>query len=207
MVNLLWSQHSRSNNLSFCTWLSIFRPNFFKSINSVLSTNDLAEDYMLSIKPWCFFKCDKELRTVGVWTCICRWEKHRLGVMELKVFIIELPTIYWFSSLSIDISSLSHKTRNDTMEDGIFVGKNFSFLSFCFVSLAYLSKIFSSLWNDIPKETKNNAFLFTTFNLNIKVALFGDLSQRLGAIMLLKHFLYHWLDILIFICLCNTQKI
>mmetsp|Transcript_15873 Transcript_15873/g.35743 ORF Transcript_15873/g.35743 Transcript_15873/m.35743 type:complete len:118 (-) Transcript_15873:699-1052(-) len=90
IVVLFRSTFSYRNYLSGRTKISARLLNLFYDVDTI---RDLSEHAVLPIKPWCFAGANKELATICVGAGICHRESSHPPMYNIKVFILESPTI------------------------------------------------------------------------------------------------------------------
>lgn len=126
-------------------------------IKKLSSFNYTTKYYVLLIEVMGLFECDKELRAVRIWASICHWQQSFLGVWQeiwLIIKFIPVDAVPTSSILISDISSLHHKSLDNSMENVSFIPHLGPFLS-----STDGSKILDSLWNDIFEKLKYQSTL------------------------------------------------
>mmetsp|Transcript_91006 Transcript_91006/g.125476 ORF Transcript_91006/g.125476 Transcript_91006/m.125476 type:complete len:206 (-) Transcript_91006:17-634(-) len=166
------AKFTRTLNLDFFLWsvLSI-GVGVFHGFDNLLTLFNFTKHDMLTIEPRSLGESNKELRTIGVATRVCHGQKEWLGVSYFEVFITKLGSINTFSASSIELSeitTLSHESRNNSMEDTLTVVKHLSANTSASFTSAKLSEILCSSWSNILEELHDNGALFNTANANIK---------------------------------------
>ena len=74
---------------------------------------------MLAIKPWSFFKCNKELTTIGVSTSVCTRQEVFLSMLYFEVLIRKLLTVDRLTTCAITfgkVTTLCHEAIDYSME-------------------------------------------------------------------------------------------
>jgi len=138
--------------------------------NNVHALHNGSKHDMLPIKPRRFGSANKELRSVGIGSSVghaqnafrdskCHKNQYRKchiltrpSMLEGKVLILKLLSVYRFSSCAIkvrEVTSLTHKVWNDTMKDGALEAKTF-------FSSAQSSEVLGRLRHDILAKLENN---------------------------------------------------
>lgn len=81
---------------------------------------------MLTVQPGGDNGGDEELGTVGVGSSVGHGEEEGAIVLKLEVLVVELVSVDGDSSSSVvvgEVTSLEHKVRDDTVEDGSLVAQ------------------------------------------------------------------------------------
>ena len=123
---------------------------------------------MFAIKPWSFFKCNKELTTIGVSTSVCTRQEVFLSMLYFEVLIRKLLTVDRLTTCAITfgkVTTLCHEAIDYSMESTALIVEHLAtnFWSASFTS-AELSEVFSSSWGDILKQLHNDGSnLFSSY--------------------------------------------
>ena len=103
---------------SLC-WCSTLCSNGFKLVNDILALKNLAEDNVVIVQPGSDFKCDEELRAIGVRTSVGHGKEVWLGEGEIEVLIVKGRPIDRLTSFAVskcEVTSLSHEVWDDSVE-------------------------------------------------------------------------------------------
>jgi len=126
---------------------------------------------MLTIKPFCFLKCDKELTAVCARSAVGHRKQTSLSVLCLEIFVIKFISINRFSTSSIfisEITSLKHEILDESMENAALEVERLSRLPSTFLSCAKCTEVFCCFRYNILVEFKFNALRCFLTDLNVK---------------------------------------
>lgn len=104
-----------------------------------------AEDDVAVVQPGRLYGGNKELGSVGVGTSVGHRHDARSGVLQDKVFILELVSVDGLASGSVmvlEVATLAHEVRNHTVEGGTLVAE-------ALLSGAESAEVFTCFWSYI----------------------------------------------------------
>ena len=87
---------------------------------------------MVSIEPWALNEGEEELRAICVWSRVCHAKQTALIMLQLEVFVGEVPTVDRHASCAItlrDVASLRHEVLDDSMQHIALVGELLSIVA------------------------------------------------------------------------------
>lgn len=119
---------------------------------------------MSTVKPWARDKSNKKLWSVGIFSSIGHWQKIRLSMFDFEIFIFKFCSINWLSSSSVvvgEVTSLSHKVVDDSVEVRIFESESFGMKT-------KLSEVFSSFRDNIIKKLEDNFSSFISSEVKVE---------------------------------------
>jgi len=166
LLNNVLSQFPRLFNNNLILGFSSLRWDFFQLFYHIKSINYLTKNDVLSVQPCRFGKSDEKLRTVGIWTRISHCKQVWLVKSKIEVFISEFLTINRAPTAAIsklNISTLSHKTCDNSMKRRTFVPQIISMWS-----CAERSKILNCLGNNLTKQTHYNSACILTIDRHVE---------------------------------------
>lgn len=155
-------------------WLGGFtglRSDCFNCLHNVHTFNDGTEDAMLTVQPFGLDGTQEELGTVGVWPCVGHGQDTWSGVLELEVLVFELVSVDGFPTGSVtcgEITSLTHKLWDHTMEGGALEVQWLSGPTHTLFTRAESTKVFDGSWDDIGSKFHNNTSGGLTTNGHIE---------------------------------------
>jgi len=129
-------------------------------LDDVMAIENLAKDGVLSVEMGSGFKGDEELRAVGVGARVGHAQQVLLGVLGLKVFVIELAAVDRLSTGAVSdgkVTTLGHEAWDDTMEGGALVGKLLAGPAYALLASAESAEVFGGLWDDVAVQLKDDA--------------------------------------------------
>jgi len=132
--------------------------------DNIHSFNNGTKDDVLSIEPSGFRGTEEELGPVGVWSGVGHGQDTRTGVLQSEVFVRELSSVDGFSSGSVvvcKVSSLTHETRDDTVERGSRKAESL-------LSGTETTEVLSCLWDDIGTKFHDDTSGWSAANGDIK---------------------------------------
>ena len=100
-----------------------------KSVDDILTLDDLTKDDMSAIQPRCLLEGDEELGAVCVGTSVGHGEKVGAGVLEVEVLVLEFHAIDRFSTGAVavgEVATLSHELWDNSVEVAAHVVKEFA---------------------------------------------------------------------------------
>ena len=143
----------RVSDLHFYSRPALFTANLLNCTKYVVAANDFPEHHMFSVEPRSSSMQTEELARICGRAAVSHRQYARPRVLEREILVGKLVAIDRLSTCSIsssDVSTLSHKLSDNTMERRSFIMKRFSsLLAYALFSCAQSSEIFSSFWNII----------------------------------------------------------
>ena len=131
----------------------------------------------------------EELTTVGTRSSVGHGKHTACSVLLDEVFVSKFLAIDWLTTCTImvsEITTLSHKARNDAMEDGFLEAELLArFLSFSLLTSAQSTEVLCSL-RSLIKEVNNQAA--SRFAIDMDVHIDGRVGTSFGL-----HLLFSWL--------------
>lgn len=131
---------------------------------------------MLSIEKAGAVCANKELRTIRIGTSVGHAKDSWLRVRQLKIFILKILAINALAApavLLVEVTTLTHESRDDTMEGRAFIGE-----AKLVVTSAQQSEIVCCLRHYVAIEAEDNTPRWLPTNFHIKVALGIDIFRR-----------------------------
>ena len=102
--------------------------------------------------------------------------------MELEVLIFKPVAIDGLTTGSIassEVSSLSHKARNNAVEMAALIVEGHALIAFASFSSSKRCKVFDSLGHNVAEHAKDDAPSWLLINLDVKVYFLGHFSEGL----------------------------
>ena len=99
---------------------------------------------MTSVEPWCFFKGDEELGSVGVGASVSHGEDAGSGVLFLEVLVSEFVSVDGLTTSAVsgsEIAALAHEARDDSVESAALVVKILARLSLALFASAESTEV------------------------------------------------------------------
>ena len=127
-------------------------------------------------------EAEEELGTVGVGTSVGHGENTSSGVSLIEVLIIELSAKDGFATSAIasgEVSALSHKVRDDSVELRSLEVKRFALLAHTLLTGAEAAEIFAGLWDILREEINSDSLGSCTTNLNVEENLGGHIVTEI----------------------------
>ena len=132
---------------------------------------------------------DKELRTIGVGTSIGHAQDARNVVDHREVLVGKFCTVDTLAAASVglgEVSTLTHKIGNDTMEDRTLKVQRLARVAFTFLARAQSAKVFSCSGNIVSKETHRDSTNIVVVDSDVEVHLVSDFCVGSTFLILLE---------------------
>ena len=128
-----------------CSW-----SDRFKSVENFITFSYISKYNVFAIKMRSFHKAEEELWSIGARSSIGHWQNASTSVSVGEVFIFEFPAINAFTTSSVssrEITTLSHKARNDSMEFASFEMEWLALCTCTLFSCAKRTEVFRCFWS------------------------------------------------------------
>lgn len=123
--------------------------------------------FLVQVRSWA--ETNEELRSICVRASVSHRQNTLVSMRIPNLFILKLLSVNTLTTGSVlicGISSLSHKSFNNPVEDDVLI-----VIWWTFFAHTDLSEIFSCFWDLLCEQFKYYSSFFSIFNLNVKECL------------------------------------
>lgn len=139
----------------------------FKSLDDILSADDLTEDDVLAVQPGAGNGGDEELRSVGVLASVSHGQEVGLVVSVEEVLVSKLFAVDGLATSAVvvgEVTSLDHEVRDDSVEDSSSVAETL-------LASAESAEVLSSLGDLVRVQLEGDSLGLTVVDRDVEVDL------------------------------------